>query len=117
MFLGYYKLNDQPFGVTPDPGFLFLSPTHRGALASLYYRVTAGRGFVALIAQTRDAKNDVAIQVIAAFRNFFEDGVHLADVLRTVRVVPNGPFTESVSRTSEGATAQPCERSVKLIRG
>jgi hypothetical protein len=32
MFLEYYKLNDQSFGVPPDPGLLFLSPTHREAL-------------------------------------------------------------------------------------
>jgi len=50
MVLGYYKLSEQPFGVTPDPRYLYLSPTHREALASIEYGVTAGRGFTALIA-------------------------------------------------------------------
>ena len=35
MFLNYYGLREQPFGVTPDPRFLYLSPAHREALASL----------------------------------------------------------------------------------
>src|SRR5580704_17897092 len=51
MVLDFYNLNEQPFGVTPDPRFLYLSPTHREALASVQYGVTAGRGFTALIAR------------------------------------------------------------------
>jgi type II secretory pathway predicted ATPase ExeA len=50
MFLNYYGLREQPFGVSPNPRFLYLSATHREALASLYYAIEAGRGFVALIA-------------------------------------------------------------------
>jgi general secretion pathway protein A len=50
MVLDYYKLREQPFGVTPDSRYLFLSPTHREALASLLYGVDAGCGFLALIA-------------------------------------------------------------------
>jgi type II secretory pathway predicted ATPase ExeA len=50
MILGFYKLNEQPFGVTPDPRYLYLSASHREALASLQYGVAAGRGFTALIA-------------------------------------------------------------------
>ena len=34
MFLDFYALKEQPFGVTPDPRFLYLSPAHREALAS-----------------------------------------------------------------------------------
>ncbi len=51
MVLDYYKLAEQPFGVTPDPRFLYLGATHREALASALYGVTAGRGFTALIAR------------------------------------------------------------------
>jgi len=51
MVLDFYKLREQPFGVTPDPRFLYLSPTHREALASVQYAVSAGRGFTALIAR------------------------------------------------------------------
>jgi len=35
MFLDFYNLREQPFGVTPDPRFLYLSATHREALASV----------------------------------------------------------------------------------
>ena len=50
MLLEHFKLAVQPFGVTPDARFLYLSQTHREALASLFYGIQAGRGFTALIA-------------------------------------------------------------------
>ena len=50
MVLDFYNLREHPFGVTPDSKYLFLSATHREALASLTYRIEAGCGFVALIA-------------------------------------------------------------------
>jgi general secretion pathway protein A len=50
MLLEHFKLGVQPFGVTPDARFLYLSQTHREALASLFYGIQAGRGFTALIA-------------------------------------------------------------------
>ena len=50
MFLEHFKLSVQPFGVTPDARFLYLSRTHREALASLLYGIHSGRGFTALIA-------------------------------------------------------------------
>jgi general secretion pathway protein A len=51
MIQSYYKLRDEPFGVTPDPRYLFLSASHQEALASLLYGIKAGRGFIALIAR------------------------------------------------------------------
>jgi general secretion pathway protein A len=51
MVLNYYKLREEPFGVTPDGRYLYSSATHREALASLLYGIEAGRGFVALIAK------------------------------------------------------------------
>jgi len=50
MLTEYYKLTLQPFGVTPDPRFLYLGTTHREAMASLLHGTRSGRGFTALIA-------------------------------------------------------------------
>jgi type II secretory pathway predicted ATPase ExeA/HSP20 family molecular chaperone IbpA len=51
MFLDFYGLREQPFGVTPDPAYLYLSRTHDEALAALLEGVKADRGFMALIAE------------------------------------------------------------------
>ena len=47
-FLEHYGLNEQPFGVTPDPRFLYLGPKHQQALAALTYGTESNRGFLTL---------------------------------------------------------------------
>src|ERR1700686_1147013 len=68
MFLGFYGLLEQPFGVTPDPRFLYLSPAHREALASLYYGIESGCGFLALIAKPGMGKTTLLFQLLEKFR-------------------------------------------------
>jgi general secretion pathway protein A len=67
MFLEFYGLREQPFGVTPDPRFLYLSPAHREALASLDYGIESGRGFLALIAQPGMGKTTLLFQLLQKF--------------------------------------------------
>ncbi len=64
MFLEFYQMKEQPFGVTPDPRFLYLGDSHREALASLYYGVESNRGFVALIAQPGLGKTTLTFQLL-----------------------------------------------------
>jgi len=64
MFLDYYGMKEQPFGVTPDPRFLYLGRSHREALASLFYGIEADRGFVALIAQPGLGKTTLTFQLL-----------------------------------------------------
>lgn len=68
MFLGFYGLREQPFGVTPDPRFLYLSPPHREALASLYYGIESGCGFLALIGKPGMGKTTLLFQLLEKFR-------------------------------------------------
>lgn len=68
MFLKFFGLREQPFGVTPDPRFLYLSPAHREALASLYYGIETGRGFLALIAKPGMGKTTLLFHLLEKFR-------------------------------------------------
>jgi type II secretory pathway predicted ATPase ExeA len=67
MFLDFYKMKLQPFGVTPDPRFLYLGKSHREALASLYYGIQSDRGFVALIAHPGLGKTTLTFQLLEKF--------------------------------------------------
>jgi general secretion pathway protein A len=64
MFLDFYRLKEQPFGVTPDPRFLYMSETHREALASLFYGVKSGRGFMALVAKPGMGKTSLLFRLM-----------------------------------------------------
>lgn len=69
MFLEHFGLREQPFGVTPDPRFLYLSDTHREALASLYYGIESGRGFLALIATPGAGKSTLLFYLLERLQN------------------------------------------------
>jgi len=69
MVLNYYKLAEQPFGVTPDPRFLYASPTHREAVASVLHSVRSGRGFTALIAEPGMGKTTVLFNLLLQLEN------------------------------------------------
>jgi general secretion pathway protein A len=64
MVLNFYKLADQPFGLSPAPRYLFLGRTHREALASVLYSVAAGRGFTALIAKPGMGKTSLLFDLL-----------------------------------------------------
>ena len=49
MYLKYYGLRKQPFHITPDPEFLYLSPSHKEAMSAIIYGIAQKKGFVAII--------------------------------------------------------------------
>jgi general secretion pathway protein A len=51
MYQSFYGLSELPFNITPDPKFLYLSPTHQEALQHLKYGVTGRKGFIVLIGE------------------------------------------------------------------
>lgn len=69
MIMDYYNLREQPFGVTPDSRYLFLSATHREALGSLVYGLASGCGFVALIAKPGMGKTTLLFDVLSRIKN------------------------------------------------
>jgi general secretion pathway protein A len=68
MFLDFYKLAEQPFGVTPDSRFLYLGSKHREALASLVYGTESNRGFLALIAKPGMGKTSLLYHYLSYLR-------------------------------------------------
>ncbi|MET0070568.1 MAG: AAA family ATPase [Candidatus Thiodiazotropha sp.] len=48
MYQEYFGLTEDPFSITPDPKYLFLSERHRNGFAHLLYGVTEGGGFLQL---------------------------------------------------------------------
>ena len=68
MFLDHFGLREQPFGVTPDPHFLYFSPSHLEALASLFYGIQTRRGFMALIAKPGTGKTTLLFHLLELLR-------------------------------------------------
>jgi len=68
MYLSYFGLREQPFGVTPDPRYLYLGAAHREAFASLYYGIEANRGFLCLVAKPGMGKTTILFHLLEKFR-------------------------------------------------
>ncbi|WP_432822751.1 AAA family ATPase [Trichloromonas sp.] len=59
MYLDYFGLNTEPFSISPDPSFLFMSERHREALAHLLYGMKSDGGFVLLTGDIGTGKTTI----------------------------------------------------------
>ena len=59
MYEQFYELNERPFDLTPNPKYLFLTPSHREALSSLEYGIAAGIGVTVLVGDAGTGKTTV----------------------------------------------------------
>jgi type II secretory pathway predicted ATPase ExeA len=77
--LNFYRLSEQPFGATPDPNYLYFSPGHREALASLLYGIETGRGFLSLVAEPGMGKTTLLFRLLQRWKG----SVHCAFLFQT----------------------------------
>ena len=69
MFLDFFGLKEQPFGMTPDPAYLYSGRSHGEALASLSLGIADNRGFFALIAEPGMGKTTLLYQLLEDLRD------------------------------------------------
>jgi type II secretory pathway predicted ATPase ExeA len=84
MFLDFFGLREQPFGMTPDPAYLFASRTHSEALAALSLGISDTRGFLTLIAEPGLGKTTLLYQLSEEMRDSSRI-VHLSQTQCTSR--------------------------------
>ena len=59
MYRNFYGLKKEPFHITPDPDFFYLSPSHKEALAGIIYGIKQKKGFVAIVGDVGVGKTTV----------------------------------------------------------
>jgi general secretion pathway protein A len=68
MCLDFYQLQEQPFGFTPDPRYLYLGASHGEALASLSCGINTGCGHLVLIAPPGMGKTTLLFRLLEDLR-------------------------------------------------
>lgn len=61
----YYGLRENPFALTSDPRFLFLTPPQREALSNLRYGLATPRGFTLLLGDAGTGKTTLVRAILA----------------------------------------------------
>jgi general secretion pathway protein A len=64
MYQGFYDLTEMPFSITPDPKFLYLSPTHQDALQHLKYGLQERKGFIVLVGEVGCGKTTLCRRLL-----------------------------------------------------
>jgi general secretion pathway protein A len=77
MYLNFYNLRERPFQGTPNPAFLYLSPSHREALATLVYGIEQRKGFVALIGEVGLGKTTLIREFLKQRSGYKEKIIYL----------------------------------------
>jgi general secretion pathway protein A len=68
MYKTFYRLQKNPFEITPDPSFLFATKVHNEALATLYYGVRRHKGFVVLTGEVGTGKTVLTRGLLQLFK-------------------------------------------------
>lgn len=64
MYQEFFGLREMPFHITPDPKFLFLSPTHQEALQHMRYGIRERKGFIVLTGEVGCGKTTLCRKVL-----------------------------------------------------
>jgi general secretion pathway protein A len=59
MYLDFYHFRAEPFHITSDPEFLYLSPSHKEALGAIVYGIGQRKGFVAISGEVGVGKTTI----------------------------------------------------------
>jgi general secretion pathway protein A len=103
MYTGFYGLREKPFSLTPDPRFLFLSESHREALAHLLYGIEQGEGFIAVTGEVGTGKTTLCRTLVRKLSEdtqlayVFNPSLSGDELLRAISI-EFGLITEGYSR-------------------
>src|SRR5690349_928604 len=59
MYTDFYRLKELPFALTPDPRYLYFTPSHTEVMANLHYGIESGRGLIVVIGEVGTGKTTV----------------------------------------------------------
>jgi general secretion pathway protein A len=65
MYKKFYGLSEDPFQITPDPRFLYMSDQHREAYAHLTYALNKSKGFTVITGEAGTGKTTLILMMLA----------------------------------------------------
>ena len=56
MYTAFYGLKELPFALTPDPRYIYFTPSHTEVMANLHYGIESGRGLIVVTGEVGTGK-------------------------------------------------------------
>lgn len=90
MYLEFFGLREKPFNVTPDPHFLYMSPSHQEAFANLLYGIRERKGFILVSGEVGTGKTTLLHNLLANLDSdirsvfVYHTGLDFTDLLETI---------------------------------
>ncbi len=72
MYTSHFQLRENPFSLTPDPKYLFLSRQHREALNHLIYGIKEKKGFIVITGGIGTGKTTLSRALLAGMDPYVE---------------------------------------------
>lgn len=69
MYESFFGLRERPFELTPDPRYLFLSPSHKEAMANLQYGIAARKAVTVLVGEVGAGKTTLLTRTLTLCRD------------------------------------------------
>jgi general secretion pathway protein A len=99
MYLSFYGLKKEPFHTTPDPNFLYLSPSHKEAMGTIIYGIEKRKGFIAIFGEVGVGKTTIIRAYLEKTSDRKQKTVYilnpivsfhglLTDIFRSLELVP-----------------------------
>ncbi|MBM4118100.1 hypothetical protein FJ251_10250 [bacterium] len=90
MYLEFFGLREKPFNVTPDPHFLYMSPSHQEAFANLLYGIRERKGFILVTGEVGTGKTTLLHNLLANLDSdirsvfVYHTGLDFGDLLESI---------------------------------
>ena len=59
MYAEFYGLRELPFALTPDPRFIYFTPSHTEVMANLHYGIESGKGLIVVTGEVGTCKTTI----------------------------------------------------------
>lgn len=105
MFEQFFGLSENPFNVTPDPKFLFLSKAHDEALSYLRYGIEQRKGFIMITGEVGAGKTTICRALLASLPKTVRTALILNPALSDIELLQaiNQDFGINATHTSKKA--------------
>jgi len=87
MYKDYFRFREEPFNITPDPRFLYMTGRHREALEHLLYGIRQRKGFICLTGEVGAGKTTLCRSLLGRLEPRFHTALILNPVLTQTQLL------------------------------